>query len=55
MTDRAPEKKKSLKDQAQELIQGVVQGAVEALESLMPQPELLPIPVTSQHGRRRRR
>jgi hypothetical protein len=53
MTERAPEKKKSLKDQAQELLQGVA----DALESLLPQPELLPVPVVvkpAPHRRRRR-
>jgi hypothetical protein len=50
------EKKKSLKDRAQELLQGVS----DALESLFPQPRLLPIPVAvtpppARPGRRARR
>lgn len=48
MADR--ENKKSLKDRAKELIQGVV----DAVESLFPQPQLSPIPVASRpRGRRR--
>jgi hypothetical protein len=42
MANSEREKKKSLKDRAQELVQGVS----EALESLFPQPQLLPIPVS---------
>jgi hypothetical protein len=48
------EHKKSLKDRAQELVQGVV----DAVESLFPAPQvLIPIPVRSgpRHPPRRRR
>jgi len=47
MGERGRESKKSLKDHAQELIQGVV----EALESLFPEPprQLVPVPA---RGRR---
>jgi hypothetical protein len=45
------ENKKSLKDRAQEVIQGVV----DALESLFPAPQqLIPIPVTARPRPRRR-
>lgn len=45
------ENKKSLKDRAQELVQGVV----DALESLFPAPrQLIPVPVRRPTPRRRR-
>lgn len=50
MAERDHEKKQSLKDRAQELIKGVV----GALESLMPGPTLVPIPVTPRPRRTRR-
>jgi hypothetical protein len=50
MADR--ENKKSLKDRAQELVQGVV----DAVESLFPAPQqLIPIPVRSTRPVPRRR
>ena len=55
------ENKKSLKDRAQEIIQGVVQDVVEAVESLLPsaRPTLIPVRVTGhqrpRHQRSRRR
>jgi hypothetical protein len=54
MAERKGEKKQSLKDRAQEFVQGVA----EALESLFPQPELVPVPArarASTAGNRRRR
>jgi hypothetical protein len=46
------ENKKSLKDRAQELVQGVV----DAIESLFPAPQqLIPIPVRPSAPRRGRR
>ena len=45
------EKKKPLKERAQE----VVQGVIDALESLFPAPQqLIPVPVTRPAPRRRR-
>jgi hypothetical protein len=44
MGERESEKKKPLKDRAQELIKGVV----DALESLFPGPQLQPIPVRAR-------
>jgi hypothetical protein len=49
--ERKAEKKQSLKDRAQEFLQGVA----EALESLFPQPQLMPIPVRGTSGNRARR
>ena len=39
------ENKKSLKDRAQEALQGVIEGVAEALESLLPSqsPRLVPV------------
>jgi hypothetical protein len=51
MAEREPENKKSLKDRAQEVIQGVV----EALESMFPQPQLTPVPVVVRPRQRPRR
>jgi len=41
MTERRPQKKKSLKERAEALAQGVM----DAIGSLMPSPQLIPIPV----------
>jgi hypothetical protein len=53
MAERKAEKKQSLKGRAQEFLQGVA----EALESLFPQPQLMPVPVRVKpnHARPRRR
>jgi len=49
--ERKAEKKQSLKDRAQEFLQGVA----EALDSLLPQPQLMPVPVRATSGNRSRR
>jgi hypothetical protein len=51
--ERKAEKKQSLKDRAQEFLQGVA----EAVESLFPQPQpqLMPVPVRGTSGSRARR
>jgi hypothetical protein len=48
MAEQKGEKKQSLKDRAQEFLQGVA----EAVESLFPQPQLLPVPVRPRARRR---
>jgi len=51
MKERRPQKKKSLKEQAEALVQSVV----DALGSLLPAPQLAPIPVRRRSPRQARR